>query len=144
GHETREKNSKERVRRLARGYQHETALGLRQIRVENNRDKSRQNPRPGTQSVVREVKPQHGKQSIAFIFRAENPLRDVSSAARFRTRIPEGPPLHGQMNDERNDRQRPKSFASEPARKIRQQRGDVTRAGANSCTSLRELRKEWR
>ena len=142
GHESGKENSQERVRRLARSYEHETAFGLSQIGIQDNRDQSRQNPGPRTQRVVRKVEPQDGKQTVAFVLRAEDALRDISSAAWFRARIPEGPPLHGQVNDEGDDRQRPKSFAADPARKIRQECRDVTRAGPNSSATLRELRQE--
>jgi len=77
---------------------------------------------------VRQVEPQDGEQTVAFIFCTEDALRDVAAAARFRARIPERPPLHRKMHNECNHRQRPHSFAGKPSRKIRQESGNI--AGA--------------
>ena len=68
---------------------------------------------------MRDVEPQHGKQSLPLVARAENPLRDVSAAARLRSRIPERPPLHAEIHAESNHRQSPECFAGEALRKIR-------------------------
>jgi len=46
------------------------------------------------------------------------------------------------VHDESNHRQRPKGFAREPARKIRQQRGDVAGSGPSSGATFREPGQE--
>src|SRR6267154_2699544 len=46
GHESGKQDSQECVRCLVNGHQHEAALGLRQIRIQNNRHESGENPEP--------------------------------------------------------------------------------------------------
>ena len=126
------------MRSLARRHQHVTALGLSKPRVKNDCRERRQNPRPWPQRVVREVKPQYRQQPVSFVLSAEDPLRDISSAARFRAGIPEGPPLHRQMHDEGDHRQRPQSFAGEAAGKIRQKSRDVACSGSGRSAPRRK------
>src|SRR4051812_43215216 len=79
--------------------------------VNNDRYKSGDDPRPWPQSIMRNVEPQCRTQRVLFIFRAEHSLRYVSSASRLSARIPCQPPLHSQINDERQYRQSPKRVA---------------------------------
>src|SRR5258708_19430224 len=64
GHETGKQNSQDRMRRLARRYQHITALGLRKSSGKHDPAKSRQNPRPPPQLVARKLEPEYGQQSV--------------------------------------------------------------------------------
>jgi len=72
------------------------------MRVENHGSHADQDPRPGAQRVVGHVEPQGGEQRVALVFRAEHTLRDVAAAARLRARVPRGPPVDGNVNEERD------------------------------------------
>ena len=130
--------------RVLRGNQHVPALRLREARIKHDGGKRGENPWPRTQRIVREIEPQNGEQSVAFIARAEYPLGNVTAAARLRAGIPEGPPLHCQMHDERDDGKSPQSFASETARKIGEQRGDVAGVGTGEFALRGEFCEELR
>ncbi len=119
--------------------EHVARFRMLQARIERRGGQRRQDPRPRAQRVVRDVEPQHGKQSMPLIARAENPLRDVTAAARLRSRIPERPPLHSQMHQKREHRQRPQGFAGEPARKIRKHRRDARRSGTRGGSHRRKF-----
>src|ERR1700722_3364291 len=68
---------------------------------------------------MRDVEPEHGEQTLTLVARAEDPLRDVSAAAGFRSRIPKRPPLHAEVNAKSNHRQSPKRFTGEALGEIR-------------------------
>ena len=57
-----------------------------QTGIQRRGSQRREDPGPGAQRVVRDVEPQHGKQAVPLIARAENSLRDVASTARLRAR----------------------------------------------------------
>src|SRR5208282_4545925 len=67
------------------------------------------------QRIVREIEPQNREQSVALVARAEYSLRNIAAASRFRPRIPESPPLHAEVDAERDNRNGPQRFAGEAA-----------------------------
>ena len=141
GHESREYYSPQRVRHVLRDYSHIRGLRVRKAGIQNNHRECRENPRPRTHRVVRDVEPQHRKQTVAFVARAENPLRDVAAATGLGSRIPKRPPLHSEINREGDYRKRPHRLESERAGKIGEERGGV-RSGRPCCRlHRREFRK---
>ena len=52
---------------------------------------------------MRNLKEQRREHAVALRLRGENSLRDVSAAARLRTRIPRRPPLNREEYAERED-----------------------------------------
>jgi len=81
---------------------------------------------------------------VALIARAENPLGNVTAAARLRARIPESPPLDGEMNDKRDDWQSPHRLTRQPAREIRQQSRDVAGVRSNQTPFRRQFLQQLR
>ena len=53
---------------------------------------------------MRDVEPQRREQRILFVLGAEHALRDVAAAARLRARIPGGPPVHRDVDQEGDHR----------------------------------------
>src|SRR5581483_10689358 len=102
-----------------------------EIRIQHNRNQSDQNPRPWPDRVVRDVEPQNGEQSLAFVLRAEDALRDVASAARLSAGIPECPPLHSEVDQQSDNRKSPPGLASESVGKIRKELQRI--AMGNTC-----------
>ena len=80
--------------------EHVARLGMLQVGIENDGGERGENPRPRPDGVMRDIKPEHREQPIAFIFCAEDALRDVAAAAGFRAGIPECPPLHSDDSPE--------------------------------------------
>src|SRR6185312_1502272 len=70
--------------------------------------------------------------SLAFILRAEDALRDVSSAARFGAGIPECPPLHSQVDKQSDDWKSPPSLSGESVGEIRKELQRITVSNAGS------------
>src|SRR5580704_13279832 len=95
---------------------------MREAGIQNDGRERGENPGPGTQRVVRYVEPQHRKQSLALVARAENPLRDVTAAAGLRSWIPEGPPLHAEVHAKSDNGQCPERFTGKTLREIRKKR----------------------
>src|SRR3984957_6415110 len=65
-----------------------------------------------------EVAPPNGKQPVARVARAQDPLSHVPATSRFRSWIPKSPPLHSEVHAKSDGRDRPDRFARWPARKI--------------------------
>src|SRR5690348_14902135 len=122
GHEGSEESSSEQSApcggKMINRDEHVAGFGMLEARIEDDDGKRGENPRPGAQRVVREVEPQHREQAVALVAGAQNALRDVAAAARFRARIPEGPPLHAEIDAKRDDGQSPKRLAREAVREI--------------------------
>ncbi len=53
---------------------------------------------------MRDVEPQRREQRILFVLGAEHALRDVAAAARLGARIPGGPPVHRNVDQEGDHR----------------------------------------
>ena len=53
---------------------------------------------------MRDVEPKRREQRILFVLGAEHALRDVAAAARLRARIPGGPPVHRDVDQEGDHR----------------------------------------
>ena len=53
---------------------------------------------------MRDVEPQRREQRILFVLGAEHALRDVAAAARLGAGIPGGPPVHRNVDQERDHR----------------------------------------
>src|SRR6185437_16969403 len=83
---------------------------------------------------MRNVEPQSRAQRVLFIFRAEHSLRYVSAAAGLGTRIPRQPPLHSEIHNEGEYRERPNGAARPAEVKIWQKRSWV---GGGSARRLR-------
>jgi len=123
-------------------HQHVTGLRTRQARIENDRGEGGEDPGPGAQGVVGDIEPQHGKQAVAFIPRAEDTLGDVPSAAGLGAGIPEGPPLHAEMDQKGQHGQSPEGFSGETARKIGKHCSDVGRPGTCGHAQGRKLAEQ--
>src|ERR1700733_12092456 len=100
GKKTGHDDSAQRVRDVIVDDHHVTGFGMGEAGIKNNRGKSSENPGPWTQRVVGDIEPEHGKQALAFVARAENSLGDVTAAAGLGAGIPESPPLDAEINGE--------------------------------------------
>src|SRR6202030_3656948 len=101
-------------------------------------------PGPRSQGIMREIKPQDRQQPLTFVARAQNSLRDVSSAPGFGPGIPKGPPLYTKIYAESDHRDCPQSFASEAAGKVREKGCDVRCARSRRLLQRCEFRKQLR
>ena len=132
------------MRSMLRGDEHVAAFGLREAGIQDNGGEGGENPWPGTQSVMGEIEPEDGEQTVALIAGAENSLRDIATAAGFGSRIPEGPPLHGEIHNEGDYGKSPERFTGKAARKIGEHAGDVdgmrAASGAHGGEFFEELR----
>ncbi len=88
------------------GDHHADVAGLRvgEAGEENQRRQRDQHPRPRAHGVMRDVEPQRREQRILFVLRAEHALRDVAAAAGLGAGIPGGPPVHRNVDQERDHR----------------------------------------
>ena len=102
-------------------HQHVSRFGMLQVRIEHDRAKRGQNPRPGTQGIMRDVEPQDRKHPLAFVFGAEDSLGDISAATWLRAGIPERPPLQAEEDQKRDHRESPPGFCCESLREIREE-----------------------
>ena len=78
----------------------EARLLVREVGVEDEARERGEDPGPGAHRVVRDVEPERGEERVLLVLRAEDPLRDVAAAARLRPRVPGGPPVHGDVDEE--------------------------------------------
>ena len=124
---------------MLRDDQHVRVFRLLYMRIKDHRGQGGQDPRPRTQCVVRDVEPQHGEQAVPLIACAEDPLRDVTPAAGFRSGIPESPPLQPEIDHKRQDRQRPERLRRQRPRKIRKECRDITRVVSRRHAHLRKF-----
>jgi len=69
------------------------------IRKHHDRRERDEYPRPRPDCVVRDLEQQHGADGVALITSRKHPLRNVTTATRFRTRVPDAPPLDGERNN---------------------------------------------
>ena len=92
-HETRKDDAPQRMWHVIVHQPHVRRLGMSKPRIQHNHREGSQNPRPGANSIVRDIEPQHREQTIALITRAEDPLGNIASASRLRAWIPKRPPL---------------------------------------------------
>src|SRR5581483_10509319 len=102
-------------------------------------------PGPGSQRVMCNVEPQRSAQRMLLIFRAEHALRNITAATRLCARIPRCPPLHAEVHDESQQRQRPDMRSSQPGMKIRKERHHIrSRLSCRPCcvTHNRKLELE--
>ena len=74
------------------------------VLIAHHGNKRDQNPGPGTQCIMRNVKPESCKQGMFFILRGKNSLCDIPTATRFGTGIPRRPPVHRDINKKCNKR----------------------------------------
>ena len=146
GHERRKEPRKhqtaQRVRNVFHHNAHIRRLGLREAWIKNDHRQRCQYPRPGAQGVMRHVVPQYGKQAVAFVARAENPLRNVPAAARLGSGIPKRPPLHAKEHRESDHRKRPHRLICERTRKIGKERRRVAGCRSRRDGHRMEFRKQ--
>ncbi len=122
--------------------QHVSGFGMLQMRIENDRRQRGQNPGPGTQSVMRDVEPEHGQQSVRFVLRAEDALRNVATATGLRSGIPERPPLQSDIHHKSDHRQQPQSFLRKWAREIGKESGSIARARSRRSPHFRQAAQQ--
>ena len=91
---------------------------------------------------MRHVVPQYGEQAVAFVARAENPLRNVPAAARLGSGIPKRPPLHAKEHRESDHRKRPHRLICERTRKIGKERRRVAGCRSRRDGHRMEFRKQ--
>ena len=103
-------------------------------RIEREGHECGDDPGPGAEGVMRDVEPESCAKRIFFVLRAENSLRDVTTAAGFRARIPTAPPLDAQKEDEGDERNGPESFACETVRKVWKEGKRIGDGAASLCS----------
>src|SRR5947209_11928967 len=70
-----------------------------------------------------DVEPKSGTERILLVLSAEHTLRDVSTTAGLRSRIPRQPPLHSQINHESQDWQSPNRIVEPAVTEVRKESG---------------------
>src|SRR5215813_11305415 len=96
---------------------HVAGFRMLEVGIKNDRSQSREDPWPGTNSIVGDIEPEHGEQPLPLVARTEDTLGNVTAASRFGARVPESPPLHAEINNERDDRQSPQRLRGKTSRK---------------------------
>ena len=71
-----------------------------QVGEHNNRCKRDEYPRPWPDRIMRDLKQKNGTNGVALTTRGQHSLRNVTTATRLRTRLPDTPPLHGKGDNE--------------------------------------------
>ncbi len=79
---------------------HVAGFGMFQLGIKHNHRQRGQNPRPRAHGIMRDVEPKNREHTVAFVLSAEDALSDVAAAARFRSRVPERPPLQAEIHEE--------------------------------------------
>ena len=80
-----------------------SGFDIRQVRVDEQGTEGDEDPGPGAQHIMGDVKKEDGPEGILFRFGREHALGDVAAAAGFGAGIPDGPPLHGNGQHEHGD-----------------------------------------
>ncbi len=82
---------------------HVSRLAILETRVEDDGGEARDDPRPGSERVVRDLEEQRGEHAVLLGAGAEDALGDVAAAAGLGARIPGRPPLHGEIDAQREE-----------------------------------------
>src|SRR5947209_4606609 len=89
--------------------------------VDRQRNQSGDDPRPWTQRIMRQVEPEGCAERVLLVLGAEHALGHVPTPTRLAPRIPGRPPLHCQVNKERDQRHRPNGIGSPAKMEVRQE-----------------------
>ena len=89
-----------------------------QRREKDQRGQSDEQPGPGTEGVVRDVKKERGACGVRFVLGRQDALGKVSAAAGFRAGIPGAPPLHQNGHQKQRDKEVQSLFVEADARDV--------------------------